>query len=216
MNIRHIGPPGFAQPRKSQRRNELRRAARVARKFEELCCPFGLDDYDGARTWYETARADIRKTYGKDWRIAAALIAATSPQTDVRQNGKLARDAYNHWRAGTMEDWKPWLKAHENNVHRALAGAPLSGQKVENFRQALIGDRDAIVVDTWMLRAAGADVKAVKNGSPKWIRITYEAIRLAAEATGLRGCEAQAVIWTTYRANNWEAKRGAGTGALEV
>ncbi len=212
----HLGPPGFPQARQAQRRNERRRAARIGKKFIDLCCPFGLDDYDGARTWYTTARADVRKAYGSDWRIGAALIAATSPQVDVRMNGRLAREAYDHWKAGTLRQWKAWLPCHRANVERALRGAPLSGQKVEAFRLALIGEADSIVVDTWMLRAAGATAKDIANSSPKWVRITHEAIRLAAEATGLAGCEAQAIIWTTWRNNNWKSKKGVGTGALEV
>jgi len=211
-----MGPKGYPQARTQEARAlERRRAKRVAKRLLKYACPFAVSDYERALNWYATARREIQRVYGEDWMIACGVIAATSPQVDVRMNGTLARAVIAHWREGTLKQWTPWLPCHRKNVHRALKGAPLSGQKVEAFRLALLG-HDEIVVDTWMLRAAGAPSKAIHSGSPSWVRVTHEAIRLVALKLGWKQSETQAVIWSAYREQNWNSKKGVGTGALEV
>jgi len=42
------------------------------------------------------------------------------------------------------------MESARNNVLRALHGQELSGEKIKNFREALLGNPDAVVLDTWM------------------------------------------------------------------
>lgn len=194
-----------------KRAREAGRAAIVARRFENLCFnPWSEPEGDD---WYAVARARIVAKYGADADLFADLLAATSPQTDVRMNVQLAEAAYARARRG--EEQEPWIPSHGPNIARALARRPLSGPKVRAFADALRGNVNAVVVDTWMLRAAG-------YGSPKRVhrpssfRIVHLAIRLVAEAQGLPATAVQARIWLAYRNANWSAKKGVGDGSLPI
>ena len=202
----------FPQARTArQRAREAGRAERVARSFENLC--FAPWDEPDGEDWYTRAHADIRAEYGFDADLFADLLAATSPQTDVRENVKLARLALERHRKG--EPQEPWIPSHARNIERALRGEPLSGPKVRAFAAALKGDVNAVVVDTWMLRAAGlGSPKRVQR--PSSFRVTHLAIRLVAERQKLPAAVVQARVWLAYRKANWNAKKGAGDGYLPI
>lgn len=194
-----------------QAAREAGRAERVARSFENLCfAPW--DEPDGA-DWYEIAHRRIVNKYGFDADLFADLLAATSPQMDVRENVKEAEKALERYRKG--EPQEPWIPSHTNNIQRALRREPLSGPKVRAFAAALKGDVNAVVVDTWMLRAAGL-------GSPKRIqrpssfRVVHLAIRLVAESQKLPATVVQARVWVAYRKANWNSKKGPGDGYLPI
>ncbi len=165
----------------------------------------------GGADWYVRAHADIRAKYSPNHDLVADLIAATSPQATVVQNVRLADEAFRGYEDGT---WKPWIRSHKKNVERAFKREPLSGPKVRAFAAALKGDRNAIVVDTWMLKAAGYKGKATKHR--RSFKVTERAIEIAAQAVGMSNTEAQATIWMAYRKEFWEAKAGPGDGYLPV
>lgn len=202
----------FAPAKGRQAAREERRATIVAARFvrymNESCA--------GGEDWYTRATSEIRAKYGADADLFSDLLAATSPQTDVRMNVKLAEDAYDRHRRGLKQ--KPWIGSHGPNIARAVRGEELSGPKVRAFARALKGDPHAIVVDTWMLRAAGYGTPGrVKR--PASFRIVRRAIELTAAKvawSGLTATSVQAVIWHAYRAANWTAKKGAGDGYLPI
>lgn len=166
----------------------------------------------GGADWYVRAHTDIIAKWGAHQvDLMCDLIAATSPQATVVQNIKLAEDAYYNYEDG---NWKPWIRSHRKNVERAFKREPLSGPKVRAFAAALKGDRDATVVDTWMLKAAGYRGKALKH--KRSFKVTERAIQIAAAAVGMKNTEAQATIWMAYRKEFWEAKAGPGDGYLPV
>lgn len=165
----------------------------------------------GGGDWYTRANLEIRHKYGSNADLFCDLVAATSPQATVVQNVRLAREALYGYEGGT---WKAWIRSHKNNVARAFKGEPLSGPKVRAFAAALKGDKKAIVVDTWMLKAAGYRGKAIKHR--RSFKVTERAIEIAAKAHGLANTEAQAIIWMAYRKEFWEAKAGPGDGYLPV
>ncbi len=202
----------FPQARTArQRAREAGRAARVARSFENLCfAPW--DEPDGA-DWYVVASRRIRDKYGFDADLFADLLAATSPQMDVRENVKEAEKALERHRKG--EPQEPWIPSHAKNIERALRREPLSGPKVRAFAAALKGDVEAVVVDTWMLRAAGLGTpKRIQR--PSSFRVVHLAIRLVAASQKLPCTVVQARVWLAYRKANWNAKKGAGDGSLPI
>lgn len=194
-----------------QRQREERRAARVALSFRNLT--FNPWDDPIGHDWYTRAGARIRERFGAEADLFCDLLAATSPQTDVVRNVALALDALDRWRRRIPQN--PWIGSHGPNIARACAREPLSGPKVRAFAAALKGDSDAVVVDTWMLRAAGLGTpKRLKK--PSSFRIVHRAIRLVAEAEGLPATQVQARVWMAYRAANWTARKGAGDGYLPL
>ncbi len=214
--MRHLGPPQLPNPKGKARKSIIARSRRVARDYVALLESGILDDfaYFAARDWYVLALQGIKAKHG-DWRLMCGLMAATSPQTDVRMNVILANEARRSHELDMMDQWRPFLPCHEANVHRAIAFEPLSGQKVENFRLALLGQQ-AIVIDTWMLRAAGFCKTLGEHPTRHEIRICYEAVKLVSKSLGLKVQEVQALVWTIYRNTNWIARRAVGTGALEA
>lgn len=212
MKSRHIGPAGYQQARDPKtRRAELRRAKRAAARLVDCC----LWDYvEGSREWYARATADIRAKYGPDADLFADILAATSPQADIHKNVAFARDAYDRHKRGLPVEG--WLPNHRINLQRIRDGKRLRGPKVRAFARALKGDADAIVVDTWVLRAVGYREHELKLSGA--IRVAHEAIRLVAEAMGWTGAEAQAAIWVSYRQSQRRADRDrqAGTFFLKV
>lgn len=201
--LRHLGPEQLPNPRKG-RAALLKRARRVADRFGDYLVFHGLCDWESARDWYSDARRGVQERWPERWETACGVLAATSPQCDVQRNLGLAADILKR---KSLKGWRPYLPCHEGNVHRALAGEPLSGQKVENYRLALLG-HETIVIDSWMLRAAGLGYKAND------VRVAYEAVKLARDAyhPELRLEQVQAIIWMSYRTANWVARKGPGTG----
>jgi hypothetical protein len=199
-----IGPPRT----KRQAELERRAAKRVALKFHNLT--FNPWDAPDGADWYVRARAGIEARFGADADLFCDLVAATSPQVDVGVNVRLAEEALRAHRAGRPQ--KPYLPCHAGNIDRALKGEPLSGPKVRAFARALKGDTSAVVVDTWMLRAAG-DLSVYR---PSSYRIVDRAVRLVAEWESIPETEVQARVWLAHRNANWTAKKGKGDGYLPI
>lgn len=202
----------FAPAKGRQRAREMKRAAIVSKRFLRYLTGITA----GGEDWYTRATLAIRAKYGPDADLFCDLLAATSPQSDVRMNVRLAEDAYDRHRRGAKQ--KPWIPSHGPNIARALKGEELSGPKVRAFARALKGDPRAVVVDTWMLRAAGYGAPS-KLKRPASFRIVHRAIELTTEAvawSGLTAPQVQAVIWFAYRAQNWTAKKGPGDGYLPI
>lgn len=166
----------------------------------------------GGEDWYERAGKAIRSKYGPDADLFCDILAATSPQTDVRQNVRFAEEAYRRHKGGLPVTG--WLPNHRINLQRLRDGQPLGGPKVRAFAQALRGDPHAVVVDTWMMRAAGFSQQRIKTR--RAFRVTEQAIRQSALWSGYTNAQTQAIVWMNYRAKNWEAKRGKGDGYLPI
>jgi len=72
----------------------------------------------------------------------------------------------------------------------------LKGQKTNAFARAIAGDENAIVIDVWMMRAAG-----MEKDSPNKTEYAElsEAVRRIAEKFGMTARTAQALIWILVR-----------------
>lgn len=71
----------------------------------------------------------------------------------------------------------------------------LSGPKVRAFYRALMGDRDAAVVDVWVARAAGWTRELKQRGYDVVARALVAAARLARVSVA----RFQAVVWVAVR-----------------
>lgn len=92
------------------------------------------------------------------------------------------------------------------NLEYAREGKPLSGRKINNFAAAMAGNKEAVVVDIWQMRAFGFNTKRtggdkVLDRSPS--KREYDAIetwyKKAASTTGLQPREMSAMVWAGVR-----------------
>lgn len=124
------------------------------------------------RGWYADTTEAIGNVFGPEAPRFAALLAATSPQTDVVHNFKIATNLWSKWvAAGRPQDEASivrmgneaareagagWLHgSYTNNAMIALThpdpvGKMLSGPKVDSFMRNLLGHVNEVTNDTWM------------------------------------------------------------------
>jgi hypothetical protein len=165
-------------------------------------------------SWYAEARRAAQALAGEynvPLHRVAGIIAALSPRIQWASNLRgaeaiLHRAAYPEvfGPGGTLEGLGRSVPGFPRNVHKAeriAAGeapeAVLGGDKVRAFYRAILGDRDAAVVDVWMIRAVGEDVHKTFTG-PRYARIA-EALRQAAELAGIDVADFQAIVWVHVR-----------------
>lgn len=82
-----------------------------------------------------------------------------------------------------------------------LNGVPaLSGPKVSAFTRAILGDTDAVVIDSWTLRSVGLSPKAkVTPHRQRWISAAYiEAAEIVEETPR----DLQAIVWCAIRGSH--------------
>lgn len=160
----------------------------MLRRFAEA----GLDGAD----WYDRGQreiAEVCEVEGWDPERFTDTLAILSPQVSVRRNVRLALQ-YN----GTGR----LLDNVMGNVRRSLARyndtGEIGGAKVSAFAAALKGDREAIVLDTWMARAllvAEFEPSLAKLRRKATRELACKRIRAVAKRIGLCPRDCQAAIW---------------------
>jgi len=168
------------------------------------------------KNWYRKTRGLLIKTYGKDYRLFAGLLASTSPRFQVKRNYNTSISIYNNYKSNPAEflaeaiankvDFikrHKLLPAHYNNIIRTLSHSftgskklELSGLKVNSFFNNIIGNYDYVTIDIWMLRyfRHSKDTLGVRDYR-RYTRI----IRKLAKKLGLLPAELQAVLWEKQR-----------------
>ena len=151
---------------------------------------------EAGRSWYAVAGASVRAyaaEVGADPSFVAGVLAVTSPRVHVRWN---AIYADHYIRTGTEH---PRLMASVRAALRHyVATGEIRGPKTRAFRDALLGDPDAVVVDVWTGRALGALDEGRLEG--KRYDAAADRIRRAAKRLRWTPAETQAAIWTGARA----------------
>ena len=144
----------------------------------------GIDGKD----WYNEAAEFLDSAYPGEGDLMAAILAATSINATVKANVTLALKAYAQLKAGL--EFTGFIPAAVQQLELAKNGLPLSGTKVENFRRALRGEPNAVVVDRWMLRAYGEEAL-----TPAATRRVTALILQEAKAEGVEPRQWQAGVW---------------------
>lgn len=147
--------------------------------------------------WYREARRIARRlarTHGTTVATAAGVIAALSPRLTWSYN-VIAADAM----LAKVPKVPGVFEASKAKAHRIIAGERpldvLRGPKVRAFYRALMGDRDAAVVDVWTARAAG--VQDAPN-EREYAQVA-QALRMGADEVGVSTSELQAAVWVAIR-----------------
>lgn len=127
---------------------------------------------DSLPDWYASGER-IRQVFGPDTDLIANLIAATSAHNPNERSVNSALAIYAAMRTGKFDpkdgaslrswiieeskanaDFRLWTMAtHYPNIERAFLGQELSGNKVSNYARAILGDENAVVVDTHIMNA---------------------------------------------------------------
>jgi hypothetical protein len=110
------------------------------------------------RLWYKRAQDLFTELFGAErLELVTKLFAATSINTSLKANITLFRRALHE-----IDNGLP-IGAYMPNIRQQLeqirAGNELTGRKINSFARSMRGDRDAVVVDIWLLRAFGMDKK---------------------------------------------------------
>ena len=115
-----------------------------------------------AKNWYvkmNKAVEDFLPDYDKE--VFLKIFAMTSPRTDFQSNLRLAISAYKIWEKGgkfTSGFFPPTIKMLSDfqNGDFLFDGNERNGRrKVTQFYKALMGDKDSVVVDTWIMESVG-------------------------------------------------------------
>lgn len=168
--------------------------ARIAARFERLIMQATLAQMEAASVWYFEAQEvaeDVAEILGVDLERGASIVSAFSPRE---------RWASNVAKAYAFANDKP-VKGLTNNLRmaeRALVDGfdALKGLKTNAFARAIAGDTDAVVIDVWMMRAAGMDTDSPNKSQ---YALVSEAVRSVASQFGITPRTAQALIWIIVR-----------------
>ena len=155
-----------------------------------------IKDLIDCADWYKRTWEKLQAEYGPYARLMASLIAATSPQRQVKVNLTMARKILEAHVSG--EDWifvPGLMNSHVLNVKRILAGEPMKGFKVRAFYENLTGNLSVPTVDSWMLKYFKFKGWITPN---RYKKIASKMVRNA-RAHGLKPAEYQAIIWVKIR-----------------
>ena len=154
---------------------------------------------DAGREWYPNALALCQAIGGDAVPVdtVARVMALLSPRVSWKWCVEWTRVIVEAYLAGlpipavsTMGNrMKAWSELH---------GEPaISGQKVTAFARAILGDTEAVVIDSWVLRSVGLKPEAkVTRFRQRWITSAYtEAASLAGETPR----DMQAIVWCAIR-----------------
>ena len=204
------------------------------------------------RGWYQKSGEQLTQVFGDDFPRFAALLSATSPQLGVKENLINALNIWKNWdAAGRPIDREAIinimgdsvagekgvdsvLDAWINNSVTALTSSAddimLSGGKVDSFVRNIMGDADAVTLDSWMARYFGIDqTKIGQTWKESWATnpgknknymamsvITRKAAAELSESTGEKWtpAEVQETVWS-YIKVLVEMKRAGDIRSME-
>jgi hypothetical protein len=154
-----------------------------------------LAQVEQASVWYFEAQEvaeDVAENLGVSLEVGASIVAAFSPRE--RWSSNVAKSL-------AFSMGKP-VVGLSNNLRMAESAMTngfnaLNGQKTNAFARAIAGDSDAVVIDVWMIRAAGLD--ASKGVNKTQYNTLVDSVRKVAKEFGLTPRTAQALIWIVKR-----------------
>jgi hypothetical protein len=167
------------------------------RNYSDILDSATLEQGLVAMGWYDEAHAIARSLSdlcGLSIEKCASIIAAFSPRERWASNVKYAHMFINGGTPPTLT----------NNINMAYAAMSLgfnalNGRKTNAFARNIAGDKDAVTIDVWMIRAAGMDANKGVNDTE--YRILAEVVKELAANRGMYPATAQALIWIIVRGN---------------
>ena len=167
----------------------------VSEMYLEIVSRATLAQVEAAATWYYDAQEvaeDVAEILHTSLEVGASIVSAFSPRE---------RWSTNVQKAYAFANGKP-VTGLSNNLAMAnkaleLGFDALKGQKTNAFARAISGDSDAVVIDVWMIKAAGMD--SSKGVNKTQYNELSDAVREVATMSGLTPRTTQALIWIIVR-----------------
>jgi hypothetical protein len=151
--------------------------------------------HEAARSWYADAARFCRVlAHATGWTLptAAAVVSAFSPRERWSTNKcKALQYAAGETPAGLQSN----VRRADACVRSGLDGLG-NGPKIRAFARAMLGDSDAVVIDSWMCRAAGL---RSDSPTPTEYAAVADAVRELATEYGMRPVDMQALLWILVR-----------------
>jgi hypothetical protein len=147
-----------------------------------------------AAVWYmeaEKVAQEVAENLDASLEVGASVVSAFSPRERWTSNvAKAISFSLGEKVTGLSNN----LKMAQGSL--TLGFDALKGQKTNAFARAIAGDEEAVVIDVWMMRAAG-----MEKDSPNKTEYAElsNAVRRIAEKFGMTARTAQALIWILVR-----------------
>lgn len=161
--------------------------------------------YIDNKDWYKNSSDYIKGLFGENSELFISLLSATSPRNSVKSNVKYALHAYY-----SILNHRPIRKKYgiankniQENIKRIVNGEPIHGVKINAFSDALNGNLNSIVIDSWMLKAFNIKRQAP---TPRDIRNISHRIRRISGQMGLKPSEVQACLWSWVKTEHNDTK----------
>lgn len=153
---------------------------------------------EAASVWYFEAQEvaeDVAELLSTSLEVGASIVASFSPRE---------RWSSNVAKSYAFANGKP-VTGLSNNLAMAMSSVTLGfdalkGLKTNAFARAIAGDKDAVVIDTWMIKAAG--MESSKGVSKKEYKELSLAVTQVANRIKLTPRTAQALIWIIARGSH--------------
>lgn len=173
-------------------RTTARTYVRRMSKYVDGAAPY---EWEQAAQWYNDAQVvayDVAARCKVTLEIGASIVSAFSPRVPWSRNIVLAL-AFADGKA------TPGLSNSRRMAERSMVQGfdALKGPKTNAFARAIAGDEDAVVVDSWMMKAAGLLDRDAP--SPVQYRRISEAVTVLARRHGVSPRTMQALIWIRVR-----------------
>lgn len=169
-------------------------ARTYVRRMEKYIPGATAGEWEQAAQWYNDAQVvayDVANRMKVTLEVGACVISAFSPRQTWARNLVLAQ-------AFADGEATPGLSNSRIMAERSLVDGfgALKGPKTNAFARAIAGDEDAVVVDSWMCKAAG-----IGRDTPSVVqyRRISEAITTLARRHGVSPRTMQALIWIRVR-----------------
>ena len=94
-----------------------------------------------ARDWYTLSRQAVKRNYGCDWRLFCAILAATSPNSQLKANVRLAMKAYNEIKETGTVNREHFILAHYKGLLSVIKTGRPNGRKCKALFNGLDSPR---------------------------------------------------------------------------
>ena len=153
---------------------------------------------EAASVWYFEAQEvaeDVAELLSTSLEVGASIVASFSPRE---------RWSSNVAKSYAFANGKP-VTGLSNNLAMAMSSVTLGfdalkGLKTNAFARAIAGDKDAVVIDTWMIKAAG--MESSKGVNKKEYKELSLAVTEVANIVKLTPRTTQALIWIISRGSH--------------
>ncbi len=156
-----------------------------------------IEKFADQQYWYNDIHDYIFATYDNPY-LFCGLLAASSPRMSVKKSWNISVELYNRIMAGQKDyDWGYFglMASQHMNIQRVIDGEKLSGPKVNAFYANLIGDYNAVTIDSWILVFFNCEKRAVGKRYEKFA----DRIRNYAKKVNMTPAGLQAVLWSYIR-----------------